>query len=105
MNKYRRQHTSGNLSKAVFWILFAGAVVYGIFKVVHFVRQVNNVHEMEMEGDKYDYSRAYIITTDSAGKEDTLLLTDYLDKKKQAGDTLIDTTTRLIMPGTIYKSP
>jgi glycyl-tRNA synthetase alpha subunit len=93
------------MSKGVYWILFAGAVAYGIFKVVLYVRKVNEVHDMEMQGNKYNNSSAYIITTDSTGKEDTMLLTDYLNKKKQTGDTLIDTTTRLIMPGTLNKSP
>ena len=88
MSKYRRQYTSDNLSKGVYWILFAGAVAYGIFKVFLYVRKVNEVHDMEMEGNKYNNSGSYIIITDSAGKKDTQIIHDYIENYNPAADTL-----------------
>ena len=88
MSKYGRQHTSDNLSKGVYWILFAGALAYGIFKVVLYVRKVNEVHKIEMEENKYNNSGYYIIINDSAGKKDTQIIQGSLENYNPAADTI-----------------
>lgn len=88
MSKYRRQHSSDNTSKRIYWILFAGALAYGIFKVVLYVRKVNEVHDMEMQGNKYNNSGPYIITTDSTGKQDTQMMQDDYLYYDPAADTI-----------------
>jgi hypothetical protein len=54
MNKYRRQHTSYNLSPAVLWILFTVAVAWGIFRIIRFRNNVNALHKIESEENKYN---------------------------------------------------
>ena len=88
MNKYGRKHGSSNTSKGIYWILFAGAVAYGIFKIVLYVRKVNEVHEIEMEEKKYNNSGSYIIITDSAGKKDTQIIQGSLENYNPAADTI-----------------
>ncbi|HMK27653.1 MAG TPA: hypothetical protein VK483_16595 [Chitinophagaceae bacterium] len=88
MNKYGRQHGSGNTSKGIYWILFAGAAALGIYKIVLYVRKVNEVHEIEMEEKKYNKSGPYIIITDSTGKQDTQLMQDGYLYYDPATDTI-----------------
>ena len=88
MNKYGRQHSSGNTSKGIYWILIAGVAALGIYKVVQLVRTVDTVHEIEMEEKKYNNSGPYIITTDSAGKQDTQMMQDDYFYYDPAADTI-----------------
>jgi hypothetical protein len=88
MSKYRRQHGSDNTSKGIYWILFAGVAALGIYKVVQLVRNVNSMHDIEMEDNKYNNSGSYIIITDSAGKKDTQMIQDYLENYDPAADTI-----------------
>jgi hypothetical protein len=88
MNKYKRQHGSGNTSKGIYWILFAGIVAIIIFKVVIFVRNANELHDIEMEDKNYNGPGYYIIKTDSAGKKDTQWIQDRLENYDPATDTI-----------------
>ena len=88
MSKYGRQHSSGNMSKGIYWILFAGVAALGIYKIVQLVRTVNTVHEIEMEDKKYNNSGSYIIITDSAGKQDTQMMRDDFPNYDPAADAI-----------------
>jgi hypothetical protein len=76
------------MSKGVFWILFAGVAALIIFKVVHFVRNVNKMHDIEVEENKYNNAGSYIIITDSGGKKDTQIIQDYIENYNPAADTI-----------------
>lgn len=54
MNRYGRKHGSGNTSKGVYWILLAGVLSFGIYKAVVYIRNVNRLHDIEMEEKKYN---------------------------------------------------
>ena len=88
MSKYKRNHSSVNMNKGVFWILFAGVAALGIFKIVQLVRTVNKVHDMEMEENKYNNSGSYIIIIDSTGKKDTQMMQDFQENYNPAADTI-----------------
>lgn len=47
MNKYKRRHKGDNLSRGMYWILFAVVVAYIIYKIVVFKRNVSEVQQME----------------------------------------------------------
>jgi hypothetical protein len=93
MSKYGRQHSSGNTSKGIYWILFAGVAALGIYKIVNMVRTVNKVHEIETEDIKNKNTGSYLILTDSTGREDTMLLNDYL-KRYRANDSIKKPSTK-----------
>ena len=67
MNKYNRQHGGNNLSGFMFWLVFAGVAVYGIWKVVEFKRKVNETHKMETEKMPVERS-PYLLPVDSVTK-------------------------------------
>jgi hypothetical protein len=87
MNEYDRQHSSGNMSKGIYLILFGGLAAIGIYKVAQFVRNYNQLHDIEMEEIKQKNNGDRIIIIDSARNIDTQFLKDFPDYDA-AADTI-----------------
>lgn len=45
MSRYRRQHEGANLSKGVYWLLFAAVLAYMVYKVVSCKRAADQLHK------------------------------------------------------------
>jgi hypothetical protein len=80
-HKYRRNGTIGLVAG-----LSAGGVACVIIQLLHIANGISELNKITKPSASGDI-RSYIILTDSAGKKDTLLLTDYLEKNKQLADS------------------
>lgn len=71
-------------------------VVIQLLHIFYGVKKIREVNTESISGDNKD-SHAWIVVTDSTGKKDTILLTDYIEKNKQPADTS-KTKTEVIFP-------
>ena len=91
-----KREPRNNYSQGILLGLSAGGLTYVVIQLFHVVSGINHINE-SLQQDKFKNAHGYIIVTDlTTGKKDTLLLTDYLQKKKHPPDT--STKTEIIFP-------
>jgi len=82
MSKYRRN--TNNTSRGLIWGISAAGVAFVIVKVLHVIHGVQNLNELEKNEQVQDQSGIMVRVRDSVtGKIDTVLLSDYLEKRRQ----------------------
>jgi hypothetical protein len=81
MSKYRN---NTNISRGLLWGMGATGVAFVLVKIFHVVNGIQNLNEFQ-KNEYANHSSTWVVVKDSVtGKLDTVLLSEYLEKQREA---------------------